>query len=224
MKILKVNIARAIWLFPLTEMNPQGKAIDSDLIEWLKKTYQFAKYPAHAFDFDQDTKALAFAGGKFSAGHENGKERYIALGLGLYKDGLVVNTESSTSDGERFLAEVLESAAKEFNLALPEKIQKKLYFNEMDVRLDQSISLLNPKLDNIARRITELRTEDSSLQFAFAGITFLPQPEKQGAISGFALERKIGTDWSENRYNTKAPLQTDAHIQLLEEIESLLVL
>ncbi len=204
-------------------MNPQGKAIETELIDWLKKTYQFAKYPVSAFDLDPETKALAFTGGKFLAGRESGKERYIALGLALYKDGLVVNTESSTSDGEKFLAEVLDSVAKEFNLILPEKIQKKLYLNEMDVRLDRSISLLNPKLNSIAHRFSELRIEDPNTGFTFSGISFHVEPEKQAVLSPFLLERKLNTDWSENRYYTRAPLHTDAHIKILEEIESILI-
>lgn len=221
MRVLATTTARAIWLFPLSDMNPEGRALGPDLLEWLKKTYQFQKYPSSQFDLDKETKNLSFSGGKFKSYDASGNERYIAVGLSVYPDGLVANTEASTVESEKFLDELLQSVVKEFGLVHPGEIRRRLYFNEMDVRLDGSISLLNPKLDSIAHRISELRTEEPDVGFVFAGITFLPQPEKQAALSSFSLERKVNTDWSENRYYTRAPLQTDAHIRLLEEIESL---
>ena len=224
MRVLKIITARSIWLFPLTDLNPKGKAIDKELIEWLKKTYQFQKFPSSAFDYDNETKTLTFDGGKFKAGYEGGgKERYIGVGLIIYQDGLVANSASSTTDSDNFLSDALESATKELGLVAPERIRKKLYFSEIDIRLDRPISLLNPKLENLAHRISELRTEDPHIAFEFSGVSFLPQPQMQATISGFHLERKINTEWTENRYYTKAPLQTEAHLKLLEEFEVLLV-
>lgn len=224
MRVLKINSARAIWLFAVADMNPAGKAVDHDLLSWLNKTYQFQKAPSSAFDFDSETKTLTFSGGKFRCGtDENGKDRYIAVGLTIYKDGLVATTESSTADSERFLEETIDSVVKEFKLLHPGDVRKKIYYNEMDVRLDRPFSLINPKLAALAKRIPELRTEDPRTHFEFSGISFLPQPDVQATLSGFNLERKVNTDWAENRYFTRSPLQTDAHIKLLEEIEALLV-
>jgi hypothetical protein len=221
MQLLKVITARSIWLLPIADMNPRGKAIDTALIEWLKRTYHFQKYPSSAFDLDSETKTLVFLGGKFKSGHEeDGKERYIIVGLTVYNDGLVANTESSTNDSDKFLDEALHSAAKEFGLVHP-VTRKKLYFSEMDVQLDRPISLVNPKLEQLASRISELRKE-LPVTFEFSGVTFLPEPSAQATTSGFSIERKVNTEWSENRYYTRAPLQTDAHLQILEEFETLL--
>jgi hypothetical protein len=222
MQLLKVITARSIWLLPVADINPQGKAVSADLIEWMKKTYHFQKYPSSVFDLDSETKALTFLGGKFKSGHEeDGKERYIAVGLSVYTDGLVANTESSTNDSDKFLHEVIDSVVKEFGLVHP-GIRKKLYFSEMDVRLDRPLSLINPKLEKFAATISSLRGDANKVAFEFSGVTFFPEPTAQTAISGFALERKLNTEWSENRYYTRAPLQTHAHLNLLEDFESLL--
>ena len=221
MRVLKVIIARSIWLFPAAHMNPEGKAIDIDLIEWLKKTYQFQKYPSSAYDLDSETKSLAFSGGKFKSGYEkNGKERYVSLSLSIYPDGLVVNTESSTLEGDKFLEEGLTSVAQEFGLVSPAQIRK-LYLSEMDVQLSQPISFLNPKLEHLASQIGELR-KGSPVAFAFSGVTFLAEPSAQPTTPGVLIERKINTDWKENIYYAKAPLPTHAHVQLLEEFEAIL--
>lgn len=220
MQLLNIITARSIWLFPTSDLNPQGKAID--LIEWLKKTYQFQKYPSSPFDLDKDTRTLTFAGGKFKAGYEdNGKERYLFVGLLIYTDGLVANTESSTNDSDNFLEEVLRSAVKQFGLVHPGTISKRLYFSEMDVRLDRAINLLNPKLKTLANRISELKY-GQPVTFEFSGLSFLPEPPAQATISAFSIERKVNTEWSENRYYTKAPLQTDAHLRVLKEFEKVL--
>jgi hypothetical protein len=221
MRVLKVIIARSIWLFPVAHMNPQGKAIDTDFIEWLKKTYHFQKYPSSAFDLDSETKSLAFLGGKFKSGYEkNGKERYVSLGLSIYPDGLVVNTESSTADGDKFLEEGLTSVVQELGLVSPTQIRK-AYLSEMDVQLTQPISFLNPKLEQLAGRIAELR-KGPPVAFKFSGVTFLAEPSAQQTTSGVLIERKVNTDWEENIYYTRAPLPTHAHLQLLEEFEAIL--
>jgi len=222
MQILKIITARSIWLFPTSDLNPRGKAIDYDLLEWLKETYQFQKYPSSSFDLDKDTRTLTFAGGKFKAGYEdNGEERYLSVGLLIYTDGLVANTESSTNDSDKFLEEVLHSAVKQFGLVHPGEISKRLYVSEMDVRLDQVIRLLNPKLETLANRVSELK-HGHPIAFEFSGLSFLPEPQAQATISGFTIERKVNTEWSEKRYNTKAPLQTDAHLRVLKEFEEVL--
>ena len=187
-----------------------------------KEPITFRKYPSSAFDLDSETKALVFLGGKFKSRHEeDGKERYLAVALTVYNDGLVANTESSTSDTDEFLEGLIQSAVTEFGLVHP-GIRKKLYFSEMDVRLDRPIRLINPRLQQLASRISELRGDTNPIAFEFSGVTFLPEPTAQAAVSGFSLERKVNTDWSESRYYTRAPLQTDAHLKILEEFGALL--
>jgi hypothetical protein len=220
MRVLKVIAARSIWLFPITDLNPRGKAVDIDLIEWLKKTYQFQKFPSSAFDFDKDTKTLSFLGGRFKTVHD-GKEEYIAIGLSIYNDGLVVNTESSTEEGDRFLDQTLRAVAKEFDLIYPENVRRKFYYNEMDIRLDRPIKLLNPKLEQLAKLISELR-KGPTVTFEFSGVSFLSEPAAQSTTLGVVIERKVGTEWSENRYWTRAPLETASHIKLLENLEAIL--
>ena len=222
MQVLKIITARSIWLFPISDLNPKGKAIGYDLIEWLKKTYQFQKYPSSEFDLDKNTNTLTFDGGKYKAGYkDNGKEQYLAIGVLIYTDGLVATTQSSTNDSDKFLEEVLHSAVKQFGLVHPGEINRRLYLSEMDVRLDRAINLLNPKLEILAKRISELK-HGKSVAYEFSGVSFLPEPSVQTTISGFTIERKANTEWSENRYFTKAPLQTDAHLKLLREFEGIL--
>ena len=225
MKLLNIITARSIWLFSIQDLNPKGSAIESDLIEWLAKTYHFKKYPSSALDFDAQTKTLSFKGGKFKSGlTDEGKERYVSVDLSIYTDGLVANTRSSTEDGDKFLEEAIHSAVDRFQLVYDHQtIRRKSYFSEMDVRLDRPLSLLNPKLTELATAISSLQDESNRTTFEFSGVSFLPDPTAQTTVSAFSLERKVNTPWSENRYFAKAPLQTNAHLQLLNDFEGILV-
>lgn len=223
MQLLNVISARSIWLFSVLDLNPRGTAIESDLIEWLKATYRFQKYPSSPVDIDPESKTLTFTSGRVKSDYEaTQKERYVTVDLVIYNDGLAANTRSSTRDADRFLEEVISSAVRELNLVYPETIRRKLYLSEMEVRLDRPMSSLNAKLRELAAKISSLRGDPSPVGFEFSGVSFLPDPVEQATIAGFVLERKTNTAWSENRFYTKAPLHTDAHLRLLEEFEGIL--
>jgi hypothetical protein len=110
------------------------------------------------FDFDKETQSLTFTGGKFTAGYdENGNELNLTVHLVIYKDGLVANTESSTVHGDKFLEDLIDSVVKRFDLVPPSDISRKLYFSEIDVGLDKPLILLNPKLERIVAKLSELK-------------------------------------------------------------------
>ena len=130
--------AKSIWLFPIADLNPEGKAIESDLVKWLAGKYYFQKFPASTLDVNPENKTLEFSGGKFKS---NGD--YLAVDLSIYNDGIVANTRSSTEDTDRFVREALENCVNEFGLNYP-RIRKRIYLSEMDVKLDKPMKLLNP--------------------------------------------------------------------------------
>ena len=218
MQLLNINSAKAIWLFDLLDLNPRGDAVLSELLEWLKSTYGFLKYPSSPVDFDQNTQTLSFIGGKFLSGKdETGKERYIYVDLIVYKDGLVASTRSSTKDTDRFLEEALQAACAKFNLPYrSDLVTKKLYLSEIDVRLDKPLNLIHPIVQSMESTISSLL---GKVGFEFSGFTFSPEPKAPWQYSQFRIERKLNTPWSENRYYSIAPLHTEDHLGLIEEFE-----
>ena len=142
MELLNVQRARSVWLFESDDLNPRGREIGSDLLEWLKSEYRFSRFPSTVTDMDE-SKALHFGGGKFRVRGEAllvqpiGEE--ITVELRIYNDGFVGDTRSSTQDTDMFLSDLLQSAAKEFNLPYtPAIIRKKLYVDRKSTRLNSS--------------------------------------------------------------------------------------
>jgi len=199
-------------LFDTHDLNPHGKDLGAAFIDWLKSTYHFTKYPANVNDLD-DTKALCYLGGQFEA-----KEGPISVELRIYNDGIVGDTRSETDDTDSFLSGLLLSAAKEFRLPYrPEIIRKRLYVSEMTVRTSMSLASVNPNLVNFAQKLARLTGANAPLQLTSIGFwqDILPNP----SASTFRFERKWGAEFSDNRYFTRAPLQTSIHLELLRELE-----
>jgi hypothetical protein len=214
MELKSVQRARSIWLLDLDDLNPRGKAVGPDLIEWLKDAYQFSKVPKDTNDLD-DTKAMFFSGGQFQVR----EEIFIGVELRIYNDGLVADTRESTESSDLFLSDVFESAAKVFSLVYkPETIRRKLYVSELIVSTNKQIGVLSPKLEKFAERLTEATGDKLPIQVS--GISFWS--ETNPPTLHFRFERKWGADFSENRYYSRAPLPTAKHQEMLNELENIL--
>lgn len=218
MELLNVVRARATWLFDIGELNPKGKSVLPELLEWLKDSYSFSKAPSSITDLD-DTKALAFIGGSFQVR----EEIFIDVDFRLYNDGLIADTKSSTEDSEAFLKDMLESAATEFKLSYqPDRVKRVLYVNEVNVTSPHNLEGINPQFRAIAAKITSLLNAHSVQPFQLASIAFWPDQVIPSPVSQFRLERKLNVPFSHNRYYSIAPLQTAEHLKLLDDIENIL--
>lgn len=233
MKIIQVRLARAIWLFDLQDLNPGGKAIFGDLIEWIKDSYSFKIAPnsnvigagvaaTPAIPGNQPPVGIEFQQGHFQAR----EEIFVEIGkLTLYNDGIVVDSSSSTTNSDLFAQDLIQSAVREFALTFDkDTVRKRLYVSELIVRSDLSLEVINPRLTAFSRRIKEAIPEESKPQFQIGGISFWSEPNDAGQHRMFTLERQLGKASGEHRYFSRAPLTTDEHLGLLEELEQILTM
>jgi hypothetical protein len=199
----------------MNDLNPRGKVIALELLEWLRDSYSFSKAPSAINDLDE-TKALTFTGGSFRVDADD----TIEVGLRVYNDGFVADTRSSTKESDAFLDNVLRSAAKKFKLSYkPEIVRKKNYLSELNVKSDEAaLNDYDAKLRGFADKLSSSfggKVELCSLGFWTDHTT--PQD-----FSSFRFERKYNTSFSEHRYYTMAALQTNVHLKLLNELEDVL--
>lgn len=214
MELLSVIKARSIWIFDFGELNPRGKRIHNELFQWLREKYSFTKSPSSVDDLDE-TKALAFLDGIFQASASD----VVAIDLKIYSDGFVVDSRSSTKVSDSFIEEVLTNAAKDLGLAYTSKlIQKKLYLSELNVSCKSALQTLNPKLSAFTNKISQLVNREVEL----ASIGFWSEQKTPGQFFPFRFERKLNAAFSEDRYYSTAPLQTEDHLNLLDELEMIL--
>jgi hypothetical protein len=144
--------------------------------------------------------------------------------LTIFNDGIVIDTPSSTIDGDAFALDLLESAAREFSLDYDEEtVRKRIYLSELIVRSIVSLDLIDPRLAAFAARIGEAFSEDAKPQFRVGGLQFWTEPNDAGVHKLFTLERQAGKIFGEGRYHSQAPLQTDKHFKLLQELEQIVM-
>lgn len=219
MKVLNVMSAKSIWLFDINDLNPRGKDIGTELLDFLKDNYHFEKVPTSLEAVDEKTNGLKFERGRFQIK----EEIYISVDLEIFKDGIVGNTRSSTKDTDEFLSDVLQFSAKEFSLPYsPDLVTAKMHVSELNVRMDAVLFDLNPNLVNFANTINSL-----------CGVA-VPPYEVSGLVintdiaisrlkpAQFVIERKVGVPFDEKRYYSRAPVHTDEHERLLGGLEHIL--
>lgn len=227
MKVVHVRLARCIWIFDLQDLNPTGKDFFKDVIVWISERYDFRVPPdpsvlvaGNKSGPAGQATGIVFQKGRFRAQ----EEAFVEIsGLTLYNDGIVVDTFSSTLEGDLFAQDLLASAAREFGLAYDDDtIRKRLYLSELIVRSDFSLDAINPRLAAFAARVGDALPEGLRTQFRIAGISFWSEPNDAGIHRVFTLERQLGKTFSEHRYYSQAPLPTNEHLRLLEELEQVL--
>ena len=219
MKLLSIKQARSIWLVYLVDLNPRGRNVLS-LIPLIVAKYKFVQSPAKPEELDL-AKGVKFIGGSFHKDQQND----IGIDLTIYNDGFLADTRSSTEDSDAFLDEFLNWISTEFDLIpYQEVLRSKVYVSELWVKTDKSLNALNPKLEKFAKRITSLIVghEHHPIAFETSGISFWTDPTVINPPGAFRFERLIDAPFSENRYYSAAPLQTDAHLEILTELERIL--
>ena len=217
MKVLFIGLARSIWLFDLNIFNSRGVSLQG-MIDRLVERYRFGKHPKHSFDLEDN--ALSFKSGTF----RNSQGLQVLVHMGIYKDGFVADTLSSTNDSTEFLSDVTTWAEAEFGFVVPPE-SRRAYVSQLDCECDASLSALNPGLERLSKLLGEIykSTDGRSRVFEVAGIGFWTEDVSRPlAPTAFKFERRIGAPFSENHYFSQAPLETQAHIDFLDQLEAVL--
>ncbi len=219
MRVMNVVAARSTWLFDLADLNPKGKSLFPEIGEWLKDTYSFKESPEPSAVTD-DGKGMIFKKGEFQAR----EEVFVDVELTLFNDGLVANSSSSTEDTDKFLQNVIDSAVTEFSLTFdPDMLRRRLYLSELNVKFDQPLANLNPKLTQFADKLSAMCKDVIAKPFETGGLSFWTDVTLAVyKIPPFTIERKLNAPFNENRFYTKAPVQTENHKTLLTELEQIL--
>lgn len=217
MKLLSVNLARSVWLGPISDFNPRGASLYGILFPFLVNTYKFRKFPSLT-EISDLTKGVKFENGDFSIEGESS----ILVNLTLYNDGVVADTGSSTIHSDAFLEEMYTKFSELFKMPPYQSIlRKKVYLSQLFVSTNKSLEVINPKLKLISQHLSET-VEERDKSFQFGAISFWPDQVNKVNPAPFTFERAVNVPFSENRYYSVAPLPTDKHLELLDKLESIL--
>jgi hypothetical protein len=208
MELVKVQLARAIWLFDAQELNPLGIALYPAIYAAFSKRYQFAVLPKP--EEVQSGGSLYFKQGKFV--HELST---LEVDFELHADGLVANSRHSTEASDAFLQDCLMWLGEQLSVAYPPRLtRKRLYRSELVV-------VAAPKLDRIAdklERFSKALSEMSKRPIELTGLLF----GAENLANVFILDRRVNTPFEDQRYYSSSSLQTSAHLAALKVFEDLM--
>ncbi|MFN3326497.1 MAG: hypothetical protein ACK5AZ_23620 [Bryobacteraceae bacterium] len=110
MEIASVNLARSIWLFDTSELNPRGINLYPQVFGKVIERYKFQTFPK--WDEVVNSKDRRFARGQFVL-----DEVGIEVALEIWKDGLVGETQHSTAATDAFLDDFVQWLAGVYSKA-----------------------------------------------------------------------------------------------------------
>jgi hypothetical protein len=144
--------------------------------------------------------------------------------LTIFNDGIVIDTTSTTEDGDRIADDLLGSAAREFKLTYDtETVRRRLYLSQLIVRSDMDLGSLNPALVEFAQRLPSNVASGPQLPFSIGNIAFWSEPNDAGLHRAFKIERQLGRAFSEQRFYSEATMKTNVHFKYLEEFEKVVI-
>ena len=211
MKLLSINLARAIWVFPFTDLNPKGKAIFPAMNSLLKDWYKLQ------FNEKEIDKGWQYEKGEFIT--EEGVAINVSLGIG--SDMIFAGTRSSTKDSENFLIDFMTRLSDTFNLPRYEQVVKdRGHVSQIYFTPEGSLDFVNPKLKEISDYLSK-EVRSGGYEFKIGSLSFWPDQVNKLNPANFTLERELNVPFSENRYFSSAPVETDKHIALIERLEEI---
>jgi protein tyrosine phosphatase len=87
---------------------------------------------------------------------------------------------------------------------------------------EKPLNGLNPKLRAFAKKLNKLVKGHETMAYETARIQFWSDLSVSSSPFPFRFERQEAIGFKENRYYSIAPLETDVHLELLNELEEIL--
>jgi len=210
MKLVSVEASRIVSLVHLRAS--RGQPFAPDVLLGAVARYRFQIAPQSAAELAAESVTLKM--GVFEGVQINE--------LAVYNDGLIVNVRANAKLAEDFLDDVYGWAASEFGLAKIEQPGEMRHFEssvvvEMATQVADKFNFLNGLYEDLTGFQEAYGV--GNLPYRFGGF----QAETEGAAIGgkrtFTFQRRLNTPFAANYWFSSAPLRTDDHLSVLEELE-----
>jgi hypothetical protein len=211
-----VLLARSIAIIDINDLNPRGALFFPTLVPLLVDRLGFQTFPTKAGDFDE-SKGVAFGDGYFDGQH--------ITNLTVYNDGIKIDTRSSTREGRRILIETLEWMAKDVGLSFSEEMLTRWgVLSQLTFYADVDLLSLHPALDVASEMISAEVEKRLGTERKFVPYSVMINFDKGDApsipMAAFSVERRANEHPEKNKYYSSAPLDTDVHLNVLQEFEN----
>jgi len=213
MELAAIHQARALAFVEPIDLNPKGRVFYPDLVKAIVARYNFQKFPQKIEELDE-TKGVTFGEGRL--GHTVIDEFII------YAYGLLLGTRVSTQESRRLLEEAIDWGSKELGL-VKKPVPRWLYASQITFHSKAPLTNagvgIQQLASGIAKSVEETTGENLKYELTALFVDF-DQLTRKHPLGRFSIQRRDNTPFSENKYFSDAPLQTDVHIKLVEQFEA----
>lgn len=211
MEFIGHDVSRIVFLTNI--VRPEGATYLPELAQLVIQRYSFLKFPS-ADDLQKDTQTFAI--GKFGDVQINE--------LSVYSDGIIVSGRCSTQKLEVFIKDLFEIVS-DIGYSQSDIFEPEMYFESSVViraRKDLAASFGPPSHTTaLIQKALAKQTNANYLPFATHFETDLTGPKSRRRPVRFTLERRVGTPFEKHVFYSQAPIRTEDHLTLLEQIEAL---
>ena len=216
MHLLAVSLARVTVFTDIYEWSPQNRISFREFVQAFVERYGFVKFPQTIEEFDLQ-KGVVFQFGML------GNQSIDSVTM--FTKGVVIDTRSSTDDGERFIVDASEWAEQLFGTEhSPDRIRRKSFLSELSFYSDTVFDLWSQRLKRLTDRLGEVVSHHAGEPQTFYpyGFLFGADPPTRLGTLGLRIERLQGNPFWENKYFSSAPIPTNEHLSFLADFESIL--
>ena len=214
MKLLAIEMSRVVALFRMARQSgqPYLPHIATQVIE----RYRFRGVPQSAEDLEKDR--VEFKHGLF--------EDNAIDALEVYNDGILVSSRSDSEFIDKFIDDIILWLTKNHGLSVIQThTVSRMYDSTLLIETDRDVfEPLNAYTDIL--RMIEAAILDSAgleIQYQNFGLILSADQTQNPALKPipFRFERKEGIEFSRHQFHTTAPLKTQQHLMILEQLEQL---
>jgi hypothetical protein len=214
-KLISSTYGRASQRFLLDEVRPQHVSYLPDTIELAVRRYGFLKH--------SDLSAAAEKGIKFEHGRLDVVDgNPIAIeSIDVFSDGIICLCHS-TDDADLVLNDFLKWGVESLNMRPPQTKIRRDYASWLVVDFEGGLEPLLAKYTELHQLIRESyeRTYETKIDFELQRLAFSNDPLKGQYVNvGYSIDRRINAPYELNRFFCVAPLRTEDHLKLLQQIE-----
>jgi len=209
------------------DVSPLSGVPQQDLVQTVAAMYEFAAQPQfNLLGIPQPHSALVFQSGRFMSP----SAIYPVQQLVIYGNGDAV-TGPTTEAADQIMDDFIHKLNEQLGYRFGESRQySRTYASALIVEFDRALEEYVPMLAKVGqildKAIPRLGRQFKPKMFTFgdgdpitpAALNSIDAADKLD----FAVQRRAGESYSLNRYFSSAPLQTNAHIKVLQDIESAL--
>ena len=217
MRIIATDTGRVVQLVVMEEIRPTSGIYMPALYQAVSDRYAFVARP-------QDLHVAIASGAKFNHGRLITPNKTITISdIGIYNDGIIVDS-LNTDDAEIILEDFILWTKNILGLRDTITQIPRTYSSLVTVEFERPIEsalrgveIFTGSLNAALKNAYGWDLETNILRF---GVNADPQSVPPLRNTHFFLERRISRPYSENRYQSGAPLRTEEHLALLQTIET----